>query len=311
MRRASAILQTATCNHRSRNASCQVLGIEIREEGIHLLIGHATLVGFGRFGRPRHDIEVIWEVTEESHAWSDSGKRIIAECSHSIRECTTLTTTLCKELGHIAGLTGCHKANGLYAVHEGATIVVAILHAKVIREPVAVNVLEVFLAIWIAVTCATVVEHLSTDGEEELCILAVVTTWTWRPRGSVLRIIAIEVHDDRVLLTVLWLCVVTTHNDRVAIWRVGYGLQFYEVDFAFVGTLLLQLGELGVHLNGSQLLFGSIPIRIEVRLLVWCRNDGGRIDTKNEVTRSFFIHEAVGTIETGGQVFRSGYHNIL
>ena len=43
MRRASAILQTARSEYGAGDARSQILGIEIREEGVHLFVRHTFL----------------------------------------------------------------------------------------------------------------------------------------------------------------------------------------------------------------------------------------------------------------------------
>ena len=64
--------------------------------------------------------------------------------------------------------------HGLYAVHEGSAIIIAVPVAEVEGEPIAVNVLEVAVAVRFTLVRRTVVDILPAMREIELGELSAI-----------------------------------------------------------------------------------------------------------------------------------------
>ena len=170
MWRTNIILYANTCYHWTRNHCCKILGIEITQEGIHLVVSHITLISLCHIARPANNLEVVGEITHEGDSRSDSLEGITAQCCSSIGEGTSLALTLGKEVIHITGRTRSKEIKRTHAVHISTTIVVAILIAKVEGKPVAVGIGKVFIYTIYTFARLTVVHALTTSREDKLCI---------------------------------------------------------------------------------------------------------------------------------------------
>ena len=90
MRRAGAVLETAAGEHGARDLCRKILGVVVRKECVHLLVSHRTLVVLRHISWPRHDVEIVRIVAEESHVAGNRGERIVAESCARIRKRTAL-----------------------------------------------------------------------------------------------------------------------------------------------------------------------------------------------------------------------------
>ena len=137
VRGAGAVLKAAAGHGRRADTGGQVLYVEVREELVHLLVAHLSLILLGGIARPGHDLEVIGEVAEESHAGRNRTEGIVGKGSRSVGERSALAGTFRIDVVHIAGRTGCHEAHRLHAIHEGPAVVVAVAVAEMEGEPVS------------------------------------------------------------------------------------------------------------------------------------------------------------------------------
>ena len=225
--RTNVVLNTDCCYYSClvANESGKVLGVEIRKESKHLIIRHCTLIGASHLGRPVSQLKVVGEVAHESNTRGDSLELASAKCGSGVGEGATLTLSLSIEVRHVAGRTCSHEVNGTYHIHIGTTIIILVLIAKVIGEPVTILIGEVAVDTVGAVAGRTIVDTLTTGREDKLCIVAAefVAAAVKTPRcsiltfGAIARVIALIVHDDRMFLAVVRLCIVATNSNRLTV----------------------------------------------------------------------------------------------
>ena len=293
-----------TLDHRG-----EILRVEIAQEGIHLAVGHRALVILGHRGGPVADLEVVGEVAHEGNSGGNSLEGATTQCGGSIGEGTALTLALGKQVVHVAGRARGHEVDGAHTIHIGAAIVVGVFVAEVKGKPVTVGIGEVTVDTVITVFGWTVIDALPTRREVELCVVAGAACGAVRcaalATGTVARVIAQIVHDDGMLLAVLWFAVVATHGDSIARQTVGYGLELYQIDLASRGALggNLRQHRLVGSLNVCQLPLGCLPEAVEVVLLVGGRDDAGRIDTNHkDIVRHLVVHGSIDAIEARGHI---------
>ena len=144
---------------------------------------------------------------------------MVAQGCGGIGECATLAGTFREQVVHVACRTRRHEVHGLYAVHEGTAVVVAVPVTEIEREPVPVDVLEVLLHPVGSFAGGSAVEVLAAVREIELGIVAVVTARATdeSPHG----IIALEMHDHRMGLAILGLQIIAAHDDGLSFQTVG------------------------------------------------------------------------------------------
>ena len=147
--------------------------------------------------------------------------------------------------------------------------------------------------------------------EEELRISRTVARRTFAFGLAALRVVAVEVHHHGVLLAVLRFAVVAAHNHRLAAQAVRHGVHLHQIDLARCGALVRYLRQLGVHLNGCQLVLGCLPELLEIRLLVRSGNYPERVDGEVEVSCRLAIDEATGAIYARLQIVGGAEHEIL
>lgn len=58
MRRAGSVLEAGSCPHGTVDAGCEILGVEIRQESVHLVIGHGAPVGLSHTRGPVNNAEM-------------------------------------------------------------------------------------------------------------------------------------------------------------------------------------------------------------------------------------------------------------
>ena len=179
VRRADIILHADAGDDRTAKTLCQVLRVEIRQEGIHLGIRHRALVRLRYIGWPVGQLEVVGEVTHEGNSRSDGLEGASAQGSSSVGKRTTLTLTLGEEVIHIAGRAAGHEVDGTHTVHIGATIIIAVLVAEMISKPITIGVCKVLVDTIVALTGFSVIDTLSTCGKVELREFGIsIAAWT-------------------------------------------------------------------------------------------------------------------------------------
>ena len=172
VRRADVVLHTDGGDDRRlvADAGSEVLRVEVREESIHLFVGHVALVLAGNVCGPVHDLKVVGEVAHEGNTRGDSLELATTQSGSGVGERTALALSLSIEVGHVARRARSHEVERTHAVHVGTAVVVFVLVAEVEGEPVTVGVGEVAVDAVGTLCGRTVVHRLSASGEDKLGI---------------------------------------------------------------------------------------------------------------------------------------------
>ena len=262
----------------------------------------------GGVARPGDDLEIVRIITQESDAGGDGGERIIAQRGGGIGQGAALAGPFSEEIAHVAGGTRRHETDGLHTVHERTAVIIAILVAELEGEPVPVGAGEVHLQAVAPQLGGCPVDVLAPVREIELGIVAVVGSRTADEIAH--GIVAVEVHQHRVWLSVLRLQIVSAHGDGSPLGAIRNGRDLHQIHLAFGSALGGNLDEVGFQLDGVQLFLGILPELVEIGLLVRRGNHFRGFHAEAEDARGPTSHVTGSLVEARFQVFVDGHVDV-
>ena len=258
--RAHWVLQAHAGEHRTSDIWSQILGVEVRQHLVHVLIvqTESLLLLLCHRCWPCANLEVIREVAHKLDSWSDGIQTIVKSCT-SNGKCAALATAHHKDIVFLRLIARNDEVDAAHYVHVGATIIIRVTFAKVIGKPVAILV-GVRL---------TIVDYLSTNRQVQFypSWVTIAIRAEVKSRDVSIAIITILGNDDWISTSCHWLGIIATNGYRVAVAIVN-GIHLYEIHIAFRGRFLLYLGELIVRGYLCQIALCLVPEILEVCLSI-------------------------------------------
>ena len=187
----------------------------------------------------------------------------------------------------------------MLSCHIGTSIIIGVLVAKVVSEPVAILVLVV----------VTIVDYLSANREIQFYPVAVLVAVRIEVEGRnrCVAVITVLCDDDGISARSHRFRIISTYGHGRAV-AIVYRLHLHEINVTLTGRLRVDFRKFIFRSHLSQVSLSLVPELHEVALSVRRRNDTGRVIADIEVAQFTIVGYYHGMIESGLEVSqRNGY----